>query len=784
MLVDDIDLPQEMLNIFFDMGIKELYSPQAEAIPHVQEGKNILMAVPTAAGKSLVAYVGALRGVLRGGKALYIVPLRALAWEKIEELKRFGKTGISVGVSVGDYDSVHEKLASCDIIVATAEKADSLLRQRVKWLKDISVVVADEVHLIQDAKRGPTMEVILARFKSLPRSIQIIALSATVPNSQEIADWLQAVHLKSDWRPVELRSFVFHEGHLFHPGPDQEMIVEISGFPYMKKGEESIIRDNLENGHQCLVFVNARNRAVSLARKMSVLTDKKLSAVEKKELLDLAKLMLNAERETTDIAKELAGLLEKGSSFHHAGLTDSMRKTIEKGFRKGSIKIIAATPTLAAGVNLPARRVIVRDSYRYESGRGMAPIPVLEIKQMCGRAGRPGYDTEGEAFIIASSRQKAGELVERYLVGEGETIQSKLGVEGALRVHVLSSIASGFVTDFDSLEKFIDSTLYANQSDKYFLREQISITIDFLLENGFLKYMDKMGDFKTDKLGLYDFKTPTPLSGSLEERSGDLPMFENALALSAPGRGGSEPETIRFYPTEFGLRTSRLYVDPMSALCLRNALTKMECEPDRKISELGVLHALCSCPDMNPLYLRKGDSLTFAELYHNRKDDFLMEAPEDMHKFEFFLSEIKTASLLMDWMEEMSEDYITKKYNIGPGDIRSRVELGEWLLYSMKELSKLFSYSRVDPLEKMLVRMQQGIKEELSELVSIRDVGRVRGRALFEAGFTDFMKLVESSVEQLITIRGFGKVLAEKILREVKSRYGEPEGKNNNKFIS
>jgi len=169
---------------------------------------------------------------------------------------------------------------------------------------------------------------------------------------------------------------------------------------------------------------------------------------------------------------------------------------------------------------------------------------------------------------------------------------------------------------------------------------------------------------------------------------------------------------------------------------------------------------------MNPFYLRRAESLTFAELYGKRKEDFLIEAPTELHEFEFFLSEIKTASLLYDWMEELSEDVITKKYNVGPGDIRSRVELGEWLLYSMKELAKLFSSSRVNSIEKMLVRLQQGIKEELAELVSIRDIGRVRGRALYEAGFSDRMKLAKASIDQLVVIRGFGRVLAEKILKE------------------
>ena len=731
----------------------------------MQEGKNVLMAVPTASGKSLVAYVAALRGVLRGGKALYIVPLRALAWEKIEELREFQKVGLRIGVSLGDFDSSPRGLEKCDIIVATAEKADSLLRHRAQWLGEVNVVIADEVHLIQDGKRGPVMEVILSRFRSLPQDIQIIALSATIPNSGEIASWLEAVHVKSDWRPVDLRNYVYNSNYLYFTEQSFSTSRKEAGFQGSGKNEDRIVGDSLANGHQCLIFVNTRKRAVSLAKRLSKIAVNHLTEAEKAELTDRSKSLLKGERETTDVAKELASFIERGAAYHHAGLTDSMRKNVEAGFKAGHIKLIAATPTLAAGVNLPARRVIVRDMYRFDGIRGMTPISVLEVKQMCGRAGRPGYDTQGEAFIIASTRDRVDEYARRYLMGEGETIQSKLGAEGALRMHVLSSISAGFVVDPDSLRSFIDSTLYAFQSDIQYLYQQVGDTIGFLLEHGFLKYLDGSGKLRSDELDMSTFGFGNPIYPASATVCDELPGFESALSSLSRVTPDAVPG-IRFYPTEFGLRTSRLYIDPLSALNLKNALDTIEELEGEKISVLGTLHAVCSCPDMNPLYLRRAENALYSELYFGREKEFLISPPSNPYEFDFFLSEIKTATMVQDWMEEESEDAITKKYGIGPGDIRGRVELGEWLMYSMKELAKLFSSRHVPFLEALITRMKSGVKRELLDLISIRDVGRVRARSLFDAGFSSRKVLAGASTKDLMGIKGIGKVLAERILME------------------
>ena len=189
------------------LKIKELYPPQKEAIALVEKGNSVLMSVPTAAGKTLVAYAALIKAVKAKKKGMYLVPLRALAWEKVNELKDICKkilNGAKIGVSVGDYDKARG-LSKYDIIVSTSERADSLIRHNPSWLSEVECLVADEIHLLNDSGRGPTLEITLSKFREINPNVQIIGLSATVSNSKEIADWLDAKLVESDFRPVPLR---------------------------------------------------------------------------------------------------------------------------------------------------------------------------------------------------------------------------------------------------------------------------------------------------------------------------------------------------------------------------------------------------------------------------------------------------------------------------------------------------------------------------------------------------------------------------------------------------
>ncbi len=704
MKLSELDLGEDVVEILNSQGIQEFYPPQAESIGPTLSGNNVVLAMPTASGKSLVAYLGILKSVLKGGKALYIVPLRALASEKYEDLKAFEGLGIKVALSIGDFDSDDPTLEKFDVIIATSEKADSLLRHRTHWLERLSVVVADEIHLMNDPGRGPTLEVTLSKLKQINPRAQIIALSATIKNSQEIADWLKADHIPSDWRPVPLKEGVYFDKNILFSDNSRRKIEP--------RGEkmDSLVVDSLKEGGQVIVFVNTRRSAESMASRLKRYTQNALTAQEMKESEALARKVVRRQDEPTSIGYRLSQCVESGSAFHHAGLTNEQRKTIEVSFKKGILKVVAATPTLAAGINLPARRVIIRDLRRFDENFGNVPIPVLEIKQMSGRAGRPQFDKEGEAVLIAKKENDIQFVMENYLHGEPERIESKLGSEPALRMHILASIATAHVRSEDELMAFIDSTFFAHQLDVWTIEDKIQRVLEFLLKEDFVRS-----------------------NGYLS-------------------------------PTVFGKRTSDLYIDPLSAVILRDALRK-ECD-----EIFPHIHAICATPDMPKLYLRRGDYEYVEE--KARKTTLLI----DMEDYDFLLSEIKTAALIEQWMNETSEDTIVETFGVGPGDIRRKAEMGEWLIYSMKELAKIFNKDRSRLLTPLLLRIRYGVREELLDLVTLKGIGRVRARSLFRNDIRTISDLKNVDESRLAGIPGIGKRIARGLKAQVGGRRLEPEG--------
>ena len=696
MRVADLGLDPRIVEILKKQGIEELYPPQADAIGPALLGENLVLAIPTASGKSLVAYLAILASVLRGGKALYIVPLRALAAEKYEALKDFEPLGIKVGISIGDYDSADPTLEKLDVIVATSERADSLLRHRTNWLQRLSVVVADEVHLINDADRGPTLEVTLAKLRQVNPKAQVLALSATIKNSKELARWLEAEHITSEWRPVPLKQGVYFDG-LVHFADQTIQEVKVR-----EDDMSGLVTDVLASGGQALVFVNTRRSTEALAKSLARDVREALSEKELDHLDKLADQLVRGQEEATSMAARLGKCIDGGVAFHHAGLTNDQRAMVEKEFKKGRVKCIVATPTLAQGVDTPARRVVIRDLNRFDVNLGLSPIPVMEVKQMCGRAGRPRYDPYGEAILFAKDEDDIDELIQDYFLSEPEAIESKLGSEPALRMHILANIATGHVATEEELFAFFNRTFFAFTGDVHTIRGKVLEVLEFLAKEDFITRHD----------------------GFLKA-------------------------------TFFGKRTSDLYIDPLSAVKMRDALH--QARDDRFFH----LWTICTTPDMPKLYLRRGD---YAWVEQKIEEADLTFPVED---YDFFLAEVKTASLLDDWSTERTEEEVTKKFGVGPGDIRRMTDQAEWLLYSMAELGRIFNKKKVRALTRLTIQVQYGVKEELLELISLRGVGRVRGRALFQRGFKTLKDLQKANPNDLARIPTIGSTLAGKIKEQV-----------------
>ena len=190
MQIQDLAIPENLKQQYAGSGIMDLYPPQEACIAGgLLEGKNLLVAIPTASGKTLIAEMAMHCHIAAGGKCLYIVPLKALASEKFDE---FSGKGVGVGISTGDLDRRDDALGRNDIIVATSEKVDSLLRNGARWIPEITLLVVDEVHLIDSPDRGPTLEMVIAKMRYRNPAMQIIGLSATIGNPKILAGWLDA----------------------------------------------------------------------------------------------------------------------------------------------------------------------------------------------------------------------------------------------------------------------------------------------------------------------------------------------------------------------------------------------------------------------------------------------------------------------------------------------------------------------------------------------------------------------------------------------------------------
>ncbi|MDS0220380.1 ATP-dependent DNA helicase [Haloarcula sp. S1AR25-5A] len=757
-------VPDWLPDHLHDDGIEELYPPQAEAVEAgVTEGENLVASIPTASGKTLIAELAMLSSVARGGKALYIVPLRALASEKQADFEEFEQYGLDIGVSTGNYESEGGWLADKDIVVATSEKVDSLVRNDAPWIEDLTCVVTDEVHLVDDGERGPTLEVTLAKLRRLNPDLQTVALSATIGNAEALATWLDAGLVDSDWRPIDLQKGV-HYGQALHleDGSQQRLSVQNN-----EKQTAAIVRDTLEDDGSTLVFVNSRRNAEAAAGRLANTVRPHLTDEERGQLADIAEEIRDvSDTETSD---DLADAVADGAAFHHAGLSRGHRELVEDAFRDRLVKVVCATPTLAAGVNTPSRRVVVRDWRRYDgSAGGMAPLSVLEVHQMMGRAGRPGLDPYGEAVLIASSHDEVDELFERYVWADPEPVRSKLAAEPALRTHILATVASGFARSREGLLEFLAQTLYASQTDDSGQLERVvDDVLTYLQRNDFLEI--EGGELDATSLGHTVSRLYLDPMSAAEIVDG-LRDWERGVSDSTSA-SGSPADTPAEPPADSGFTTASELAEDADGSDDTNA------DPD-DISALGLYHLVSRTPDMYQLYLRSGDREEYEMELFEREDELLGPTPSEFEegRFEDWLSALKTARLLEDWATEVDEATITERYGVGPGDIRGKVETAQWLLGAAESLASEVDLDAARAISEARIRVEHGVREELVDLAGVRGVGRKRARRLFQAGITDRAELRDADKSVVLAaLRGRRKT-AENVLENAGHRDPSMDG--------
>ncbi|MHC1611610.1 MAG: DEAD/DEAH box helicase [Candidatus Methanospirareceae archaeon] len=677
MRISDLKLTEELEAILGDSGVKELelYPPQEEAIKAglLDTNKNFVIATPTGSGKTLLAELVTLKSILTAsGKCLYVVPLNALAYEKYQDFK--GKYGAvaRVGISTGDYDSSSPYLERDDIIILTFEKLDSLTRLKPSWLRKISVVVVDEVHVIGEEKRGPRLEGAMARFMSYNPSARVIALSATIANLEEFGDWLHARVIRSEWRPVPLKEEVFLAKD------DREII-------------ERVITE-VKAGSQVLVFVNTKRGAAAFARKI---------AAE----LKMESEGLNMLAEKVDIGvDDLPEMVRCGVAYHNSWLHPEQRRAIEEGFRNRILKVICCTPTLAMGVSLPARVVLIRNYKFFTSGRGIEPMPLFWVKQVFGRAGRPEHDAYGTGIIVAKNEDEFEEINSMYIQGELERIESQFSAE-TMTEQILATIVGG-AHHTDQIHDFLNSTFYACQNTE---------KMDFVIAelNEILVDLEKKGFIKLD--------------------------------------GG----IIRATP--FGTLASRLYLSTNSALKLRDGirvLSEMEEEGGVTISDFDLLLLLSQCEEIVPLNVR--DAMEIATRLTDNLEWVYNSADA-----------LGSAIVTNAWIDELTYSELKDRFGIYPGEIQNNIYTQSWMAYASSRIAEYLRDERMYlRLRALHPRIKHGVKPELLGLVSIKGVGRVIARSLYSAGFKTPRDVAEADVAQLEKVPGVGRKRAARLKEE------------------
>jgi len=743
-------------------GFEKLYPHQVEAINHVVDNTSVLVTVPTASGKTVIAVAAIYKALLEGKKAVYVSPLVALSGEKFlefteifharaEELGLPKKYNVVLSTGATYKFTKNEAIAlkNADVIVTTNEKLDSIIRRKPKWIKDIGVIVLDEVHLMYDPNRGSTLEIVQTYFKYLKENGVfdpiVVALSATIGNPEDIADWIDAEVVESNFRPVELVKLVYDadskkliqfEGEI----PAQE--IDMKSYAHMPL---DFIIDRFKNGKQVVAFVSTRRYTESVARDMTKYTELYVTEEDKKAILEAIE-----EWGDTPIEAKLKEYMLKGAAFHHAGLSFDMRATVEELFRRGHIKFIAATPSIAVGVNLPANTVIVRDIKRF-TGRFQQYLPNYEIEQMLGRAGRPQYDKIGYGIIVAKNQMDIDFIKRNYLNPKIRPVYSPLlmsltevaGTYDGINTIMASKLASSILGIINVL-----GTPSREEINNFFDLTYMKYTVDY----GIIPYW--MSRYEVFTIIQDDFEE---LINEMIEYLEDAGMIEI-----------DDDDKIKL--TTYGKKVMELYITPRTAEIIRTHLDKIT-------SEISVISLVMKLPEMGRTTLSAKNRLDIPEAW--TEEDYINFYHAHKHELLFdkrpTLGEIKMIAVINDWINGVDNETIMIRHNVLPGELYRISSNVRWLVFAISQIYRVIKKEENEMLTKLIQRLEYGVSEEALELVSLRGIGRTRAKKLMDAGIKSIDDLAVLTPEELKKILGTkGDKLVKDILNQARAAAGLP----------
>lgn len=668
-------------------NVLNLFPPQEQVINNgiLDKNEHCFLNMATGSGKTYLAELAIEKVVKTGYKAVYITPLRALASQQYERWKtRFN--GYRIGIFTGETiqnSPLKSSYSKAQILIMTPERLDACMRNwrtHWIWIPDVSLMVVDEFHILGQPNRGPRLEGTITRLIRLNPFLRIIGLSATIPNAEELSDWLCGASFSSNWRQVPLEKRVVR-------------------FKSAKEKPEMLFTEVsrcVATGGQSLVFCNSRSRVQTLA---TFLQNKGIPA-----------------------------------ACHHAGLIKEKREEVEKKFREKTIKVLIATSTLEMGLNLPARQVIIYDSYSF-SETGFAPLPVWSFIQRAGRAGRPGLDDKGEVVLFLS---KWAGRSDKYLNENCEPVHSQLTDSKAMQEQLLIDVFAGYSRTREELSNgFLPLTFYKHQHEEATLNGIVNRLIfsDLLL----VIHPDEDNESVQLKVGLLGrlavklmFSPATvKMISSCYESFDKLYLFD--LLLIAALSEDCSPVLLANYE-EMDTLCDIVQQQPSTLLDLTIEKVKKklpDCPGTLRVLAAIKMSAICIC------------------LINNE------DISDIANKFDVFESDILMLkeSMVRILMGETAIVSAIDKHNMGEEVAKQHKQKSGSVSNMTQVLTNMLHYQ---------------IKSEYVALTKLNGVGGKTAKLLALNGYTTLQSIAASTQEKLFSIKGVGKKLAEKIIAQAK----------------
>jgi DNA polymerase theta len=532
-----------------------LFQWQAECMKAaLQNKKHFIYSAPTSAGKSMVSELLAFRTVAMQStaqgpkKVLFLFPFVAIAGEKLKHLTNL-TDGTSLRVEDFSGGNGRRSIDDVDIAVCTYEKANNIVNKLLMEdaLEQIGMVVVDELHMVGEAGRGSVIEVLLSKIMRAREPIRIVGMSATLPNMPEIRSWLDnANYYETEFRPIPLHKFACINGDLMQRSDETGEFVKIrsvTATPTLApmqsastgKGKKQgptkttisdgqaetvcLCRETAMQGHGVLIFASTKARCENIVRQIA--KDFKQEKICYDSIINFGALQGHVDRlkSIEQTAQCIATgkkpcecitcCLSQGVAWHHAGLVQEQREAIEDAFRSGAVKVLVATTTLSSGVNLPARRVIIRAPVNWRGD----PIEPSTYQQMAGRAGRTGHDTVGESIVICEGKDAAkhAETALKLLGGKLDRLESQVGNLGddqnktplKFARAILEAIGTQLVTRTSHLSEYVANHFLLsvqNQHVKARVQQLQQKAFEYLLEHKFVRCTKDRKDTSVERL--------------------------------------------------------------------------------------------------------------------------------------------------------------------------------------------------------------------------------------------------------------------------------------------